>query len=81
MLNNISTCPGSCFYSLFNGCTSLLTAPELPATAISTGSYNSMFRDCTALTTGPSRLPATSLGGSSCYYNMFYGCSSLSGAP
>ena len=34
-----------------------------------------LFRGCTSLTTAPS-LPATSLVGS-CYYQMFYGCTSL----
>jgi hypothetical protein len=34
-----------------------------------------MFRGCTSLVTAP-ELPATTLS-ERCYYNMFYGCSSL----
>ena len=67
------------FYKLFNGCTSLTTAPELPATTLATGCYYNMFRGCESLTTAP-ELPATILA-NSCYYCMFYGCTSLTTAP
>ena len=68
-----------CYYSMFNGCTSLTTAPSLPATTLSTRCYVSMFRGCTSLTTAPS-LPATTLA-DFCYYSMFNGCTSLTTAP
>ena len=64
---------------LFNGCSSLTTAPELPATTLASWCYYSMFRDCTALTTPP-ELPATTLA-TQCYYEMFYNCTSLTTAP
>ena len=69
----------SCYYNMFHGCTSLTTAPELPATAVSSRCYNRMFSSCTSLTTAP-ELPATSLA-SSCYDSMFSGCTSLTTAP
>ena len=65
--------------SLFNGCSSLTSAPELPATTLASWCYYSMFRDCTSLTTPP-ELPATTLA-NQCYYEMFYNCTSLTSAP
>ena len=60
---------------MFYNCTSLTTAPELPATTLTASCYSNMFRGCTSLTTAP-ELPATTLEGC-CYNYMFYGCSSL----
>ena len=68
-----------CYSSMFYGCTSLTTAPSLPATTLASYCYYSMFRGCTSLTTAPS-LPATTLA-SYCYFLMFYGCTSLTTAP
>lgn len=70
----------SCYYSTFQGCTSLTTAPELPATELATRCYGSMFASCTSLTQAPSILPAITLA-SDCYNSMFYDCSSLTKAP
>ncbi|MCQ2976272.1 MAG: bacterial Ig-like domain-containing protein, partial [Bacteroidales bacterium] len=47
-----------CFYSLFSGCSSLTTAPELPATQLAYYCYSNMFSSCSSLTTAP-ELPAT----------------------
>ena len=60
---------------MFNGCTGLTTAPELPATTLAEFCYFSMFNGCTGLTTAPD-LPATNLA-QYCYYHMFYGCTQL----
>jgi hypothetical protein len=60
---------------MFDGCTSLTTAPELPATTLADYCYEYMFYGCTSLTTAP-ELPATTLN-ESCYENMFQGCTSL----
>jgi hypothetical protein len=60
---------------MFNGCTSLTTAPELHATTLAENCYQYMFQGCTSLTTAPS-LPATTLV-TYCYYSMFRGCTSL----
>ena len=69
----------SCYNSMFRDCTSLTTAPSLPATTLATRCYYSMFYGCTSLTTAPS-LPATTLA-THCYSYMFYGCTSLTTAP
>ena len=68
-----------CYFSMFEGCTSLTTAPELPATTLANSCYNAMFRNCTSLVTAP-ELPATTLA-DSCYRQMFRGCTSLVTAP
>ena len=64
---------------MFSGCTSLTTAPELPATTLANYCYSSMFSSCTSLTTAPA-LPATTLA-DSCYSSMFRDCTSLTTAP
>ena len=67
------------FDHLFYNCTSLTTAPELPATTLSQNCYEYMFDGCTSLTTAPA-LPATTLT-DSCYRTMFENCTSLVQAP
>ena len=54
---------------MFNECSSLTTAPELPATTLAEYCYASMFNECTSLTTAP-ELPATTLA-EHCYWAMF----------
>lgn len=63
------------FYRLFEGCTALTSAPELPATTLAKGCYDSMFSGCTNLNTAPD-LPATTLA-EGCYSGMFSGCTNL----
>lgn len=60
---------------MFSSCSSLTTAPELPATALALNCYANMFNGCTSLTSAPT-LPATTLA-VGCYSYMFYNCSSL----
>ena len=67
------TMASKCYDSMFFGCTSLTTAPELPATTLAGSCYDGMFYGCTSLTTAP-ELPATTLA-DYCYFGMFYGCS------
>ena len=69
-----------CYREMFSNCSSLITSPELPATALTDSCYLSMFYNCSSLTTVPSVLPATILS-NRCYGYMFYGCSSLTTAP
>lgn len=69
----------SCYYNTFQGCISLKTAPELPATTLSKGCYKSMFDNCTSLVQAP-ELPATTLA-QACYERMFENCYSLTQAP
>ena len=64
------------FYHLFENCTALTSAPELPAKTLANYCYNEMFAKCTSLTSAP-ELKATELVGD-CYYSMFYGCTKLS---
>ena len=68
-----------CYYNMFSRCTSLTTAPALPATTLAMGCYYNMFSRCTSLTTAPA-LPATTLA-DYCYYGMFSRCTSLTTAP
>lgn len=67
------------FCNLFQGCTSLVTAPELPAETLTESCYSYMFYGCTSLTTAP-KLPAKNLA-TSCYDSMFKDCTSLVTAP
>ena len=69
------TVPMYCFYRLFYGCGSLTTAPELPATTLTSRCYTGMFLNCTSLKVGPF-LPAQTLA-SQCYISMFENCSSI----
>ena len=41
----------SCYYSMFEGCSALTTAPVLPATQLVTRCYQEMFYDCSKLAT------------------------------
>ncbi len=68
-----------CYSGMFNGCTALVSAPELPATTLMEGCYKQMFSGCTSLASAPA-LPATTLA-ASCYDEMFSGCTSLASAP
>ena len=68
-----------CYGSMFQNCTSLVTAPALPATTLATYCYQSMLYNCTSLVTAPA-LPATTLA-NNCYHTMFYNCTSLVTAP
>ena len=68
-----------CYSYMFEGCTSLTTAPALPATTLANYCYTYMFNGCTNLTTAPA-LPATTLA-SNCYSGMFEGCKNLTTAP
>lgn len=69
----------SCFRNLFSYCTSLTSAPRLPALKIETQCYFRMFRGCTGLTEAP-ELPATTLA-EGCYNGMFQECTSLTQTP
>ena len=60
---------------LFRDCTSLIQAPELPATTLVSNCYDSMFYNCASLVNAP-ELPATTLM-NNCYDSMFYNCTSL----
>ena len=65
---------------MFEGCTSLTQAPDLPATVLKESCYQSMFTGCTALVNVPKKLPAKELD-NYCCESMFKGCTSLQKAP
>lgn len=64
--------PEYCYEYMFKDCTSLTTAPELPATTLSNNCYRGMFNGCTSLTSAP-ELHATTLD-FDCYEYMFNNC-------
>ena len=68
-----------CYIYMFYGCSSLTTAPELPATTLAQYCYSNMFNNCSSLIIAPA-LPATTLA-VSCYRGMFYGCFRLRKIP
>ena len=76
---NIVETKNARFCSLFENCSVLTSAPELPATTLATDCYYEMFYGCTSLTSAP-KLPATTLA-TDCYHEMFYGGKSLTSAP
>ena len=69
----------SCYQGMFEGCTNLAKAPELPATELANNCYRGMFYGCTSLTKAP-ELPATELA-YYCYAYMFYHCTNLTEVP
>ena len=85
-LSNITSIPcamtlaENCYYAMFRGCKSLIKAPELPATTLSSGCYNEMFMNCINLETiKVEELPATVLA-PTCYRYMFASCRKLTAA-
>ena len=62
---------------MFAYCTSLTSAPALPATALADGCYSYMFYGCAGLATQDINLPATTLAGD-CYNGMFDNCGTAS---
>ena len=68
-----------CYDSMFEGCTNLIKAPELPAMTLAGACYQNMFSGCISLTSAP-KLPAATLD-ASCYAQMFSDCTSLTTAP
>ena len=76
---NIVKTDNARFCSLFENCSVLTSAPELPATTLADNCYSFMFYGCTSLTSAPD-LPATKLA-ENCYNSMFFGCTSLTSAP
>ena len=59
---------------MFDGCTSLTTAPELPATKLYDSCYENMFSHCTKL--NYIKMLATNISAYDCLYGWVYGVSS-----
>lgn len=75
-MDSLADCGDFTFNALFIECSSLTSAPSLPATVLRAGCYYAMFMRCSSLTSVPS-LPATVLPTINCCQRMFQGCSSL----
>lgn len=69
-----------CYYYMFNGCSALVSAPEIEATSVANYCCYYMFYNCSALKNGPSVLPAVTAK-TRCYSCMFRGCKALEKAP
>ena len=68
-----------CYGNMFNGCTSLIEAPELPARELAPQCYEGMISGCYSMITAPD-LPAETMA-KECYRSMFSNCSKLTNAP
>jgi len=65
---------GNAYHSMFYGCTTLKSAPELPAKVfMGDTTYKNMFAFCSSLVAGPTVLPAEIVG-KQAYQGMFAGC-------
>ena len=80
--SNVTIANGAqwCFARLFEGCTTLTSAPDLPATTLSRYCYRQMFYGCSALASVPATLPALTLPDQA-YYRMFWQCRALTTTP
>lgn len=65
----------SSYKCMFEECTSLVNAPELPAKELDNYCYESMFKGCTSLQKSP-KLRATKIM-EGCYKSMFEDCKKL----
>ena len=82
--NSTMTLSDYCFVYLFKNCSTIKTAPRLPATELTSWCYCCMFRWCSALKKAPELPGVTAKHGSGvdrAYTSMFYLCSSLLLAP
>ena len=62
----------NCYMDMFLGCTSLTTAPELPATTLADKCYFRMFHSCSGLTSLPSLPSVVTMSGTSTRRRYFY---------
>lgn len=69
-----------CFHMLFQSCSALRKAPDLPGTKLADHCYYQIFKACTKLVDPPEVLPATTTA-KSCYAAMFSACAKLTSAP
>lgn len=68
-----TTLTENCFYKMFYNCTSLTTAPTLPATVLAESCYEFMFTDCTNL--NYIKMLATDISATDCLFNWVIGVS------
>ena len=67
-----------CYAYMFQGCTSLVSAPDLLAANVNCQSYLNMFQGCTSLTTSPLMANTRAFLRTGGCRQMFEGCTSLS---
>lgn len=71
----------NCYMEMFMGCTSLTSAPELPATVLEDKCYFRMFYGCTSLASLPSYPPIVTMSGTSTErrycFQMFQNCTGI----
>lgn len=79
LLNFSESCQSYCFFSLFTGCASLISAPIFPAKTLADSCYRATFNGCSGMVTAP-ELPALNLA-ANCYRAMFLNCRGLVNAP
>ena len=79
LISNNNKMAASCYESMFARCSTLKSAPALPATTLAESCYKGMFQGCTSLKSAPA-LPATTLA-DFCYLEMFDDCTNLKSAP
>lgn len=70
-----------CFRNLFNGCSSLITAPELPDIVLGEYCYYNLFINCENLVNVQENLTSTTGLKKGCYRGMFGNCYSLTKSP
>lgn len=66
-----------CYRGMFAGCSSLASAPALPATTLASRCYRAMLQDCTSLSSAPA-LPIDNPSAADAMSYMFSHCTSLS---
>ena len=76
ILYGLNTNRSNCFNKMFRGCTSLISAPDLPFTTVANGFYYYMFYGCSSLTRPPKEIPLREMGEYTCYA-MFQNCTSM----
>lgn len=72
-LLSATTLDSYCYAYMFEGCTGLIKAPELPATTLAMYCYNSMFKGCTNL--NYIKMLATDISAYNCLNDWVYGVS------
>ena len=72
-----TTLTNYCYDFMFNGCSNLVSAPELPATTLINYCYNGMFNGCRKL--NYIKCLATNISASSCTNNWVSGVQTVSG--
>lgn len=69
----------SCYLSMFDNCSNLISAPKLKAQVMSENCYSEMFCSCTSLKNAP--VLSSKYLARGCYSGMFEECESLVSAP